>query len=299
MTTTSTATTTSASSPLAATPNSPEGAGPRGLKKLLITLVAILITALMLFPFYMILNFSFMNQTDVLRYPPPFFPPQITLAGYQAALLTAGVYIRNSLIYGLGAIVVTMIIAAPAAYSLSRFRSRMGLILLMALILAQMAPGIVVANSLYAMFSRVQLINTYPAVILADSTGSVPFAIIIMRAFMLSIPRELSEAAVVDGAGQWTIFSSIVLPISRTAIITAALFAFLAGWGDFLFALILTNSEDFTPITVGIFRFIGSYSVSWPSVMAMATIAAIPAIILLTAAQRYIAAGITAGAVKE
>ncbi len=277
----------------------PQAASAKRLKKLILTLLAILITALMLFPFYMILNFSLMNQTDVLRYPPPFVPPQITLAGYQAALQTAGEYIRNSLIYGIGAIIVTMIIAAPAAYSLARLRSRVGLALLMALILAQMAPGIVVANSLYAMFSRIHLINTYPAVILADSTGAVPFAIIIMRAFMLSIPRELSEAAVVDGAGHWRIFWSIILPISRTAIITAALFSFLAGWGDFLFALILTDSPHFTPITVGIYRFIGSYSVSWPSVMAMAAIAAIPAIILLASAQRYIAAGITAGAVKE
>ncbi len=291
--------TTSTSGALATTQNQPESAGQKSLKKLVTTLVAIPITALMLFPFYMIVNFSFMNQTDVLRYPPPLFPPQVTVAGYTAALQTAGQYIRNSLIYGFGAIVVTMLVAAPAAYSLSRFRSRVGLILLMALILAQMAPGIVVANSLYAMFSKIYMINTYQAVILADSTGSVPFAIIIMRAFMLSIPRDLSEAAIVDGAGQWTVFWSIVLPISRTAIITAALFAFLAGWGDFLFALILTNSERFTPITVGIFRFIGTFSVNWPSVMAMAAIAAIPAIILLASAQRYIAAGITAGAVKE
>jgi multiple sugar transport system permease protein len=173
------------------------------------------------------------------------------------------------------------------------------LFLLIALILAQMAPGFVVANSLYAMFSRLKLINSYVAVILADSTGAVPFAIIIMRAFMLSIPIELSEAALVDGAGHWKIFWSIVVPISRTAIITAALFSFLAGWGDFLFALTLTNSADLTPITVGIYRYIGTYSVNWPAIMATAMIATVPAIILLVFAQRYIAAGITAGAVKE
>ncbi len=215
------------------------------------------------------------------------------------ALATSGEYIRTSLIYGLGTVLVTMIIATPAAYSLAWIRSRIGLILLIGLILAQMAPGFVVANSLYAMFSRLRLINSYAAVILADSTAAVPFAIIIMRAFMLNIPRELPEAALVDGAGHWTIFWSIVVPISRTAIITAALFSFLAGWGDFLFALTLTNSPHLTPITVGIYRFIGSYSTNWPAIMATAMIAAVPAIILLAFAQRYIAAGITAGAVKE
>ena len=268
-------------------------------RKLILTALGLLLTALFLFPFYMILNSSLMAQTDVLRYPPPFFPPQITIAGYISALETSGEYIKTSFIYGLGTVLVTMLIATPAAYSLARIRSRIGLALLMALILAQMAPGIVVANSLYAMFSKLKLINTYIAVILADATGSVPFAIIIMRAFMLNIPRELSEAALVDGAGHWTIFWSIVIPISRTAIITAALFAFLAGWGDFLFSLILTNSPHFTPITVGIYRFIGTYSVNWPAIMATAMIATLPAIILLAFAQRYIAAGITAGAIKE
>jgi multiple sugar transport system permease protein len=89
----------------------------------------------------------------------------------------------------------------------------------------------------------------------------------------------------VDGAGHWKIFWSIVAPISRTAIITAALFSFLAGWGDFIFALTLTTSSDLTPITVGIYRYLGTYSVNWPAIMAFA--------------QRYIAAGITACAVKE
>ena len=269
------------------------------IRNLILTLTGIIITLLMLFPFYMILNFSLMKQTAILSYPPPFFPPQISFAGYASAFVLVGEYIRTSIIYGLGTIIVTMIIAAPAAYSLARIRSRFGLVLLIGLILAQMAPGIVVAQSLYALFSHVGLLNTYLGVILANSTTAVPFAIIIMRAFMLGIPDELAEAAVVDGAGHLTIFFNIILPISRTAIITAALFSFLFGWGDFMFALILTNDPHQTPITVGIYHFIGSYSVEWPAVMATAMIAAIPAIILLASAQRYIAAGITAGAVKE
>ena len=269
------------------------------MRKLGLTTAAILMVALFLFPFYMILNFSFMAQTDILNYPPPLFPPHITLQGYVDAFTTTGEYIRNSLIYGLGAIVVTMVIATPAAWSLSRMRSRLGLLVLISLILVQMAPGTVVADSLYAIFSRLHLINTVFAVILADSAGAVPFAIIIMRAFMLSIPPELIEAAVVDGAGNLTIFWQIIVPISRTALITAALFAFLAGWGDFLFALILTSNPHLTPITVGIYRFVGNYSVNWTSVMAAAAIAACPAILLLAFAQRYIAAGITSGAVKE
>jgi multiple sugar transport system permease protein len=272
----------------------------RDAKSLLWTLLALIIVGLMLFPFYEIVNISFMHETDILQYPPPFFPPHPTLNGYSEALSTAGESIRSSLIYGLGTVVVALLIAAPAAYALARVRAaRAGSLLIVALILAQMAPGIVVAISLYAMFSHLHLLSSYWAVILADSTYAVPFAIIVMRAFMIGIPQELVEAAVVDGAGHWRIFWSIILPLSRTALITAGLFSFLFGWGDFLFALILNSDPNHTPITVGIYRFIGGFSVEWPAVMATAVIAAVPAAILLALAQRYIAAGITVGALKE
>ncbi|HLY27919.1 MAG TPA: hypothetical protein VKQ72_16350, partial [Aggregatilineales bacterium] len=173
----------------------PQTEGTKQPRQVVRTLLGLLITAVFLFPFYMILESSLMAQTDVLRYPPPFVPPQLTLQGYTNALTTSAGFIFSSLNYGLGTVVVTMLIATPAAYSLARIRSRIGLFLLIALILAQMAPGFVVANSLYALFSRLHIINTTIAVILADSTNAVPFAIIIMRAFMLNIPGELSEAA--------------------------------------------------------------------------------------------------------
>jgi multiple sugar transport system permease protein len=263
------------------------------------TAAGLLVTGLMLFPLYWIVNLSFMHQTDILQSPPPFVPPNPTLDAYAAALSTAGLYIRSSFIYAMGTVVVTMLVATPAAYALATFRARIGSVLLFALILAQMAPGFVVANSLYSAFTALGLLSTYHGVILADSTIAVPFAIIIMRAFMLGIPRELAESATVDGAGQLRVFRSIYLPLSRTALITAGLFSFLFGWGDFLFALILNSDPDHTPITVGIYRFIGSYSVEWPSVMATAVIAVVPAAFLLAIAQRYVAAGVTAGALKE
>jgi multiple sugar transport system permease protein len=266
-------------------------------RSLLLTVLGILLTALMLFPFYLILNYSLMDQIRILSYPPPLFPPELTFDGYREAFRVVGPFLRSSLIYGLGTMMLAMMIAAPAAYALSRMRSRLSMLLILVLLLAQMVPGIVVVSSLYALFTKVGILNTYLGVILANCTGAVPFAIIVMRAFMLGIPREMSEAAMIDGANHWITFTAIILPISRTAIITAALFSFLAGWGDFMMALILYPASK--PITVGIYYFIGSYSNNWPSVMAVASIAVIPAIILLAAAQRYIAAGITAGAVKE
>jgi multiple sugar transport system permease protein len=263
------------------------------------TLLGLLITGIMLFPFYMIFNISLMHQTELLHYPPPLFPLNLTFDGYRDALGSIGGFIRSSLIYGLSTVVVTMLIALPASYALSRSRVHFGSFLLFALVLAQMIPSIVIANTLYAVFSHLRLLNTYVAVILADSAVAIPFAIIVMRAFMANIPKELDEAAVVDGAGHWRIFWSIILPLSKTVIITASLFAFLFGWGDFLFALTLNSNPQHIPITVGIYLFIGGYSINWPAVMATSLVAAIPAIFLLVFAQRYISAGITTGAIKE
>jgi len=262
-------------------------------------LLGLLITGAMLFPFYMIFNISLMQQTALLQYPPPLFPLKPAFEGYRDAMGTIGEYLRSSTIYGLSTVVVAMLIATPASYALARLRIRIGPLLLFVLVLAQMVPSIVVANSLYVEFSHLHLLSTYLAVILADSTIAVPFSIIVMRAFMVSIPKELVEAAAIDGAGHWRIFWWIILPLSKNALITASLFSFLFGWGDFLFALILNSDPQHIPITVGIYRFIGGYSINWPAVMATALVAAIPAMFLLTFAQHYISAGITTGAIKE
>jgi multiple sugar transport system permease protein len=115
---------------------------------------------------------------------------------------------------------------------------------------------------------------------------------------MGSIPGEVVEAAWVDGAGHIRTFVSIVLPMSRNALVTAALFTFLFTWGDFLFALTLTTTEDVRPVTLGLYTYIGAYVNDWSPVMATAVLASLPAVVLLVVAQRYVAAGTTAGAVK-
>jgi multiple sugar transport system permease protein len=166
------------------------------------------------------------------------------------------------------------------------------------LLITQMIPTIVIANALYALFNDWGLLNSYLGLILADSAAQIPFAIILMRAFMASIPQSLVEAALVDGANNFRAFLSIVVPISKNAIITAALFTFLGAWGDFLFALTLTSTPAVRPITLGIYNYIGANVSQWGPVMATAVIASIPAGVLLILAQKYIAAGALGGAIK-
>jgi multiple sugar transport system permease protein len=206
--------------------------------------------------------------------------------------------LSTSLAVAIGSVVLSVVIAAPAAYALAHFKVRLANAFLFAILLSQMIPGIVIANALYTAYNNLGLLNSIPGLILADSTGGIPFAILIIRAFMGNIPAEVVEAARVDGAGPVRAFVSVVLPMSRNALVTASLFTFLFAWADFLFALTLTTTEDVRPVTLGLYQYIGTYVNDWSSVMATAVLASIPAILLLVVAQRYVAVGTTAGAVK-
>lgn len=253
----------------------------------------------MLFPVYWMINISLQPAKDLLTIPPELFPVDATLSAYSSAISNEAHPLLISLIVASGTAVLSLVIAVPAAFAMAQLRLRISGAVLFALLIAQMVPGIVMANALFKIMAKLELINKVPALILADSTLAVPFAVLILRAFMVSIPPELLESAYVDGASRLMTLVSIFVPVSRNALITAGLFSFLFAWGDFLFGLTLTTTNSVIPITVGLYRFIGTYATYWNRVMATGVIASIPAAILLVIAQRYVAAGVTGGAVKE
>ncbi len=260
------------------------------------TVAGVLILAVLLFPVYWMVNVSLQPSGSAVG--TPWIPIHLSLRGYTQALHDQGGHLATSLIISLGSVVFSLLIATPAAYALAHFRVRGAGLVLLGILVSQMVPGIVVANALYSAYNDLGLLNSIGGLILADSTAGIPFAMLILRAFVLGIPSEVVEAAWIDGAGPIRSFVSVVLPMSRNALVTAALFTFLFTWGDFLFALTLTTTENVRPVTLGLFTYIGSYVKDWSSVMATAVLASIPALVLLVVAQRYVAAGTTAGAIK-
>jgi multiple sugar transport system permease protein len=258
--------------------------------------VAIILLALMLFPVYWMFNTSLQPSGNTLS--ATFFPPHPTLDGYQTAIHDQGRNLVTSMLIAAGTVVVTLVIASPCAYALAQFRFRWINWALLALLISQMIPGIVIANALYTLYESIGLLNSIPGLIIANSANAIPFGILIMRSFMLGVPPSIVEAARVDGAGLVRSFLSIVVPIARNSLITVGLFAFLFAWSDFLFALTLTTKGNIKPVTLGIYTYLGAHISNWSAVMATAMLASIPAIILLVIAQRYIAAGATGGAVK-
>lgn len=263
------------------------------------TAVAFVICGLMLFPMYWMVNVSFTRPQDLIANPPHVFPSQPTLAGYELAFQTQLPSLVTSLVIGIGCVLLTLAIALPAAYGMSKLKAPGTGVILFLFMLAQMVPGITLVMALYTIYQQLGLLNSYPGLILADATAAVPLAVIVLRAYMLGIPDELLEAAQIDGLGRLRTFTAIVVPLSRNAIVTAALFAFLFAWADFLNANSLTTGNSIVPFTVGLYRYIGSQTTNWNGVMATAVLASIPATFLLIIAQRYVAAGVTAGAVKD
>ena len=268
-------------------------AGRNGVR----TAIAIVLLCFMLFPVYWMVNASLQPSGNTLN--ASFFPLNPSFEGYQRAINDQGANLVTSLLISLGTVVVTLVVAAPAAYALAQFRFRWVGIALLAILISQMIPNIVIANALYTAYERLGLLNSIPGLIVANASHAIPFGILIMRSFMLGIPLSLVEAARVDGAGLLRSFFSIIVPISRNSLITAALFSFLGAWSDFLFALTLTTTDEIRPVTLGIYQYLGATVATWNAVMATAVLSALPAIVLLVIAQKYIAAGALGGAVKS
>ncbi|MBN9180123.1 MAG: carbohydrate ABC transporter permease, partial [Microbacterium sp.] len=184
------------------------------------TVIGVILTAIMLFPLYWMINVS-LTQPDRLRHDPPdLFPVNPTFAGYERVLSDQLPYLLTSLVVGLGTVVLTLVLAAPAAFALAKLRPRGRTALNFVLLIAQMIPSIIMAMGFYLIFYNWGILNTIPGMILADSTLAVPFGVLIFTAFMAGIPDELMSAAKSGGAGTWRTLSSIVLPVSRNSIVT-------------------------------------------------------------------------------
>jgi multiple sugar transport system permease protein len=268
------------------------------LTSMLSTLVGIILTIVMLFPLYWMLANSLETTQQIFRIPALLVPMQPTLAPYLTVWQTQLPHLLTSLEVAMGAALLSIVIATPAAYALAHFRLRVTVLIVFCLLLAQMIPTVTLSTPMFLIFNQFGLLNSTFGLILADSTYAVPFAVLILRAFLLSVPYELAQAAQVDGTGEWGAFIRVILPLVVPGVVTAGLFAFLFAWGDFIYALTLTTTNEIQPVSVSIFTYLGQYNNAWNSAMAVATLASIPAAILLILFQRYITAGLTAGAVK-
>ena len=266
------------------------------------TLVGILLVALFLFPVYWMVATSLKAPADIFATPPDLIPSPFSTEAYREAVFGNPVVLRamaSSVVVSLGAMLLTILLAAPAAYALARLELPGGPLVLLLLLITQLLPSIVMAGPLFVVFSRLGLVNSYQALILADTTITLPFAVIILRPFFLSVPKDLESAALVDGDTRWGSFLRVTLPLVRPGLVTVAAFSFLFAWGEFVFALSLNTNEGIQPVTVALNKLIGQYGTQWNSLMAISTAVAVPIVVLFAGLQKFIVGGLTAGATKE
>jgi multiple sugar transport system permease protein len=265
------------------------------LGNLLYALALFLVAAFLLTPFlWMVLN-AFKTPLQIIKLPPELiFQP--TLRNFENVFGTQNFmrYIMNSIIIAGGCTLIGLLIGLPAAYSIARFRqNRLAIVILM----ARMVPGITFLVPLFIIFRTLGMVDTYTSLILAHMLVGLPFIVWVMVPFFESIPRELTEAAVMDGASAIRAFVMVVLPLSGPGIVTAAILSFVFSWNNFMFSIVLASNKTRT-VPVAIYNFISYAQIDWGGLMAAAVVITLPVLVLAIVTQRYVIRGLTAGAVK-
>ena len=263
--------------------------------------VGLCISAVLIFPLYWMVVTALKTQTDIFAIPTPLWPKNLYLDAFKEQLSLSGDTLRgfkNSAIIAVGATAISTILAIPAAYGLARFRFKAKKGLILFFLITQMLPSTLVLTPLYIMFSKMGLLNTYVAPMLADATLGIPFSIIILRTYFISIPKELDEAANIDGCGHIKSFFMIMLPIAKPGVVVAAVFSFVYAWGDLIYGITFITNPNMRPITSSIYNYVQQYQTLWNSTMAFGIIAISPVILIFIFMQKYIVSGLTNGAVK-
>ena len=207
-------------------------------------------------------------------------------------------WLLNSLIVASGTTVLSIGLGVPLGYALSRFRFRGKLLVGLALLFTQMLPEALLVVPLFSMFRRFDLLNSLHGLILADTAFALPVVALILKGAIDGVPRELDEAVRVDGGRPTTVLTRIILPLIAPAIAAAAVIAFFSAWNEYVFAVTFVFDKSLQPASVGVAGFIGEQDVSIQSIMAVALLFTLPAVIFYLFAQRYVVSGMTAGAVK-
>ena len=260
-----------------------------------------IITILYLIPVYWVIATSLKPETSVLTWPPQFIPKKIVLDNYRYAVEFKSIfwYMKNSLIISVGSVTISMVVGSLAAYSFSqmKWKRKTKKNLLLWIVSLKIMPPIAVAIPLFLIFVSLKLIDTFPGLILAYIFFNLPFVIWLSYGFFKDLPREIIEAALMDGCSLFRMFRKIVIPLTAPGLITVLLLTFMTSWNEFLFAIKLTAFNTRT-LPVLISGFIIDRGLLWGQLCAVGTISVIPVIIVAVFIQRYIVSGLTFGAVK-
>jgi multiple sugar transport system permease protein len=269
-------------------------------KNLSIGAILIPFFVVFLFPFVVMISTSLKTGQEVYQQPPTFMPNEVIFENYRSVWseVELATYFRNSLLIGLGTALLALLLAIPAAYALARFRFRLRQIYLFSLLVIQMFSPVVIVLALFKLISSFHLLNNLGTLVVINAAFGLSYAVWLLTGYFQTIPAEVEEAAMVDGASRLRAVLAVTMPLSWPGIVAAAIFTFMSAWNEFLFALTFISDEDKTPITVGLFHFIGHFQVEWNYLMAASLITTAIVLALFMTVQQHLTRGLLAGGVK-
>lgn|SRR5699024_4482941 len=243
---------------------------------------------------------SSLKTAEELTSSNSFFPKEITFENYLNVVnyLHLDINIKNSIIITVIATIIAVFISALGAYGIVRYFPRFGALMTKIMITMYMLPPILLAIPYLIIMSNLNLANTFTGLIIVFLSFSVPFAIWLLVGFFQTVPLEVEEAATIDGANRFKVFYQIALPIAAPGIVATALFTFINTWNEFLFSLILINSQEKMPVSVALYSLKGSETFEWGAMMAASFLVVIPTIIFFMLIQKKIAGGLAQGSIK-
>jgi multiple sugar transport system permease protein len=258
------------------------------------------VAAFTLFPFLVIAGTSLKTLGEVFQSPATLIPHLFVWQNYVEIFVRIPLarHLLNSLFISLTSVFLNIAVAAPAAYALARIqfsgRSMFGL----GVLVAQMFSPVIVLIPLFKMMKALNLLDTYTALILVNTAITLPFSIWMLRGFFKNIPTELEDAAMIDGLSRTGMLFRVALPLTAPGLATTAIFAFVAAWNEFIFALVLVSKREMQPITMALYAWEKNNVVEWNYLMATAVVATIPTVLLFLLVRRWLTSGLMSGAVK-
>ncbi len=271
------------------------------LRKLAFNLFTWSLVLLIAFPLFWMIVTSVKPQTELFRIPPTWIPETITFEHYWRLLSETQflLYFRNSVILATTTTAFVVTLGTIGAYSLVRFKYRGRETLAMLVLFTYLLPSVVLIIPLYLMMVQIGLSNTLTSLVLAHTTFALPYALWLLRSFMEGVPEDLESAALVDGASRMGAFRDVILPQLLPGIISTALFTFILSWNEYLYALVLVNSDSVRPLTTGVMSMlITAFNIEWSLLMAASVMMSLPLIVVFAFLQSYLTRGFGAGGVK-
>ncbi len=260
----------------------------------------IIICIIFFFPFFWIISSSIKSPEEIISKIPTYFPNSFTLEHYHKLIISSDFikYLINSLIVSFCSMFISVTLSLLAAYGLHKLKFYGNQLVEQSLLVTYAFPGVILLIPMYLMLSKIGLLNSYFSLIIINVTFASPFAVWMLKAFFKMIPVEVEEAAYIDGASRLRILFSIIIPLAAPGIASIAIFCFVISWTEYMFASVLISGDDVRTLPVGLAAIVGQYQIDWGFLLAGATMASLPVIILFFFVGKYFVSGLTEGAIK-